>query len=476
MNGLIDATEHHTIQRFDLYDIFGNAVKVTDGNGNTTLLYYGDNDNPFAFPDGDGTYPPCDPSKALDHSLITAAQKIVGTEDPDPGTPSDDIVSTTTYDILFQTPAQETDPNGNTVQRTYGPFGRPEQVTDPLGNNSTYEYYDTNDPSTTNLSYAKIRVPSSSGDLVNIVYSDGFNRSVMSQRKCEDPGHAGQDIYTKVYYDATGKLRDVFRPFYDSDSYDYGHDVGAVIAKVSRLFYTLEPAESARPDTICPDYVQQPELRKEIYYRSQDLAYSVTRIKDLGGKWTETWLDKLGNKVRVKSNSEDGETYQNEAVFTYSTVGDLLTVTDAEGKGFASKYDRLSRRTAYASPDMYVPGGEATWDISWEYDGVGNVKAYVDPNLVAADLQLKYEYDELNRMTRNYVADGSIDIHYDYDEYEEMGIDWDAIVDIDGEPIPRTFVDNAKGRLTRVSSTGNDRIEIRLYSKRGQRVSHALRI
>jgi len=290
----------------------------------------------------------------------------------------------------------------------------------------------------------------------------------MTQRKCEDPEHAGEDIYTKVYYDATGKLRDVFRPYYASDSYDYGYDVGAALAKKTRLFYTLEPAESARLDTICPDYAQQPGLRKEMYYRNQDLACGVTRIRDLGGRWTETWVDKLGNKVKVRSDSDDGETYQNEAVFTYNTVGDLLTVTDAEGKTFASEYDRMSRRTSYGSPDMYAPGSPAQWDISWEYDGASNIDTYVDPNLMAAGLQLKYEYDELNRVKRNYVTDGSVDIHYDYDHYEGMGIDWDAIVDIDGQPIPRAMADNAKGRLTCTSSTGDDRIEIRFYSKRGE--------
>jgi RHS repeat-associated protein len=119
-------------------------------------------------------------------------------------------------------------------------------------------------------------------------------------------------------------------------------------------------------------------------------------------------------------------------------------------------------------------GAPSVDDVVWEYDLSSNVVMHEDPKLRAANLRLSYDYDELNRQTRVYtiydsgIPDGTIDIRYDFDDYNGMNIDWSTMVDVDGNPINQNNIDNAKGRLTRVRSTGNDQIKIFFYSKRGE--------
>ncbi|MDX1410114.1 MAG: hypothetical protein R3330_18315, partial [Saprospiraceae bacterium] len=125
--------------------------------------------------------------------------------------------------------------------------------------------------------------------------------------------------------------------------------------------------------------------------------------------------------------------------YAYDVLGNLTTVTDAQGNRSTMQYDTLSRKISMHDPDM----GE--W--SYEYDANGNLIQQID----AKSQQIHYHYDALNRrLQKDYgsrKALGAGDVVYTYDgsTHHRKG----RLHQVDDVSGTTTFFYDSRGRVTR---------------------------
>lgn len=162
---------------------------------------------------------------------------------------------------------------------------------------------------------------------------------------------------------------------------------------------------------------------------------------------------------------------QNSAAYTYSTNGNQLTATDANGNRASMTYDGFDRQVAWNFPSLTTPGTVSATDYeAYTYDAGGNRLSLRKRD----GRTITYAYDALNRMTVKTVPDGSglpasatRDVYYGYDL---RGLQTFARFDsVSGEGVSNVY--DALGRPTASTTTmgGTSRTLDYQYSLAGGR-------
>lgn len=134
--------------------------------------------------------------------------------------------------------------------------------------------------------------------------------------------------------------------------------------------------------------------------------------------WTITTTDPLSNVKDVAKDAYGNISTVFEHIgslvasttYSWDSLGNLATTTDALGnvRGFA--FDGLSRRTQ--AQDLHAPSDTAYGIWRFTYDLGNNVTQQIDPN----NHTVNFAYDALNRVTSEDYTDGAgIEITYTYD-------------------------------------------------------------
>ena len=343
------------------YDILGNVVTTTDGNGHSSTYGYAD-----AYSDGVGRNTLAYATAVTDAIGLRETRQYdywtgAMTRLTDPNSVSTDIVSQN--DALDRTTSVlrgETSGSSTYAQTVYS-YPNPEVVI-------TQQDRDT------------------PGDhvLKSYAITDGFGRPVES-----DTFESGsQLIATCRSYDALGAVKTVSNPFRASGS---PACPGSGVAGTSFVNDSL--------GRVVKTTYADASIATTSY-----LGNTVTVTDPAGRKKTEAY-DSLG---RMKSVAEDpGGTLNYLTLYQYDLLGDRTLVCQGgstvaigangcqNGQGRSFGYDTLGRQVSAANPESGT--------MTYGYDAVGNRTSRVEG---ARNITTTYRYDVINRLTEVDYNDG----------------------------------------------------------------------
>jgi RHS repeat-associated protein len=272
------------------------------------------------------------------------------------------------------------DPNDNTTDYDYDPFGRVKSVTNMGFNNeivgyTEYDYTDY-DALTTFPRYITTKVLESGNTTTGSYvakeeYLDGLGRTI----KVATDGIDDQEepnilkIFTTTHYDNMGRKSAVYGPFFNGEAENSRYYEKTYYDKMGRVDY-IESPSSVPNDPAIIDY-------------TYDNPFT-TKITDPDNKQKTEKRDHLGRIIEV---IEHADANNNQSTFYwYNAAGDMLEVENALGSSTIINYDARGLKLDMDDPDM----GE--WHYT--YDENGNLSTQTD----AKQNQITFYYDELNRI------------------------------------------------------------------------------
>ena len=233
------------------------------------------------------------------------------------------------YDARFGKLLSQTDPNGRTSGNHYDTFGRLDYSWSPA---------DSATIPTKKVAYGSFATPANRVVTTYQLKEHGQNSYVMSEKKFDGLGRVigtrttgpgGNIVVSKVEYDDLGRVSNQYLPFFSGSSaigytsFDYD-ELGRVVA-------------THRPDGT-----------------STSVVYGLYGIvsTDANGHKRDEIRDANGRVTIVLENNEDGTAVYATTSYTYDPLGNLRTVTDANGNVTTIDYDSLSRKTSMIDPVM----------------------------------------------------------------------------------------------------------------------------
>jgi RHS repeat-associated protein len=118
---------------------------------------------------------------------------------------------------------------------------------------------------------------------------------------------------------------------------------------------------------------------------------SIVTVTDPLGNKSEQESDARGNIVEVRRFGRDGNMLAH-ASYEYNAIGEMLKAVDSNGNVLGIEYDLMGRRTALWSPDI----GRK----EYAFDRWGNLIRETDSVLRAQGAEIRYEYDDMNRLVK----------------------------------------------------------------------------
>jgi len=383
-------------------DKFGNSRKAWDAKGNVSEIQY-DQQFAFAYPTKIVTPIPAtsvNPTTSLYHGSQTAFETNIN------------------YDFNTGVVLSTTDSNGQTTWFEFNDsLNRPTKMIRPQGGGQTLiEYGDV--PG--NL-FVKAKTQIAENNYIERTeFLDGLGRSSRSRSK-----YLAGDILTETQYDQMGRVWKVATPYRDGGSVSWTITSYDDIGRVKEI--------------ITPD-----GAKFKTYY---DIATTGTNIgtvitaEEQTGRKRRSISDAFGRIIRVdEPHASTGNlgSFDNPvqaSYYSYTITGSLQTVTQG-GQTRTYYYDAVGRLISINNPESGT--------ISYSYDANNNLSTKTD----ARNITTMYYYDSLDRLIshtyrncqeQSCTSEGTPDVNYFYD----------------GTGVTQT-VTNAKGRLTKVSSSASE--------------------
>jgi len=248
-------------------------------------------------------------------------------------------------------------------------------------------------------------------------FADGLGRIVQTKKQLDTregcPGWNGQDGYRfavsgNVVYDELGRVTESYLSQEEKDC------LGSFMQKLetyTHLTHTDEEKTSFfydSQDRILQSHVHGLNATTSYYYGYGD-GYALEKVTLPEGNVSRVFKDYKGRVVVSEQVDEvQGQTLQTR--YKYDVLGQLLTVTDAEGLSTNYQYDSFGQKTETSHPD----NGTSVFT----YDLTGKLVASRNQNLINNGQEVTYEYSfnqlqkiqyPSHKVTYKYGAAGSPD-------------------------------------------------------------------
>ena len=390
------------------YDANGNVISEVDFNGNTTTYVYDLTRNlqtSRTLASGEVIATTWHPAFRLPVRIIEPNRTTNFTYDAHGNLLSQSIVTPTitsssayTYNASGQ-PLTATDPNGNVTRFAYDAQGNLTSVTNALGQVTQMTSYDANG--------RPLTIQDPNGVVTTLTYN--FRGQATSRTTAQ--------WATSYSYDAVGQLIKLTNPdgSFLSFAYDAAHRLTDITdAPGAHLHYTLDAAgnrikeetfdaanASVRVHNRAYDGLNR--LSQDIGAQNQTTNYyydyndNLSRITDPNYNSTYRYFDTM-NRLGQTYDAGGGST-----TFTYDPKGRLASVRDARYLTTSYVNNGLDLPQTITSPDSGV--------TTKTFDPAGNVLTSTD----ARGATTSYQYDALNRVVRQTLANGNI-IAFQYDQ------------------------------------------------------------
>lgn len=341
------------------YDSFGNIIQITDANGHSRSLGY---DAILHM------YPVQESVHLADYDLNFLAH----------------------YDLSFGTVTHSTDFAGAETAYEYDPLARLTAIRRPAGAEETYEYHLASP-----VSHIVKRVLESigGGTFDSYSYFDGFGRPLGSKLEAEDGLWRYLDV---VEYNSRKLAHRKWLPYHVAAvGFESPDDLQPFLA--SHFDVRDRVLRTINPDSTFSRTVFEPLVRH------------VWDENDNAGAATPASYRNDSRDLLIEVTERNGpETYLTN--YAWSTLGNLITITDAQNNVRTFSYDSLRRKVGLCDPNR--------GPMSYDYDDVGNLIRTQD----AKAQIILFGYDFANRLlTENYLdktgdpATDPLDVVYTYD-------------------------------------------------------------
>lgn len=325
------------------YDIHGNKVKQTDGNGHITRFTYDNRGNVLTITD------------ALNR------------------------VTTYTYTADFNRVASYTDPKGNTITLSYDTRGNLISITYPGAAAASASYSPEGDilSNTDALGHTVNYTYDAQGHLSGMTGPEGYHASAVYNGSGELISFSDADNNAaSAEYDLLHRLKKITDPLNNIFQISYDAEGNLVSRK----------APNNDTDILKYDASNRPVLFTDALNHSIAMSYdavdNVSAVKDGLNNTTSFTYDE---KNRLK-------TYRNAAgdlwTMNYDGAGNVIGVTDANGNQLTFTYDNINRLTAVSDNTGSL--------AAMTYDANSNLKSFTN----GAGNTMTAEYDNRNRMTK----------------------------------------------------------------------------
>jgi YD repeat-containing protein len=372
-----------------VYDITGQPVTVTDGNGNQTQVSYADN-----YTTDDGT----PPSGSNTNTYIKTITR----------PPTDGVSHVTSYQWDFDKGEVRTsiDENLNTTTYQYNdPWYRLTLAQYPDGGSISYNYTDAGPEPT----ITKTLLESSSGQSVTTeTWMDGMAHPIEVATQTDPVG----PTYVMTTYDGIGRIASRTNPYRSSDtqySTKFQYDA------LNRMTVQQNPDGTGRQ--WCYNDVASSGQGN----CTSNLSASAPQdewedVSDENGNHWQHTSDALGRMTSVLEPNGSSAAPSMETDYSYDGLNDLLSVVqNGNGSSTVSRlfaYNSLSQLIAANNPEassaVYPPAqtctgaGTGQWTTCYSYDQNGNLISKTDNR----GISINYNYDALNRLlSKTYSGD-----------------------------------------------------------------------
>lgn len=420
-------SEANVTATVNTYDTYANPLQVTDGAGNITKYYFGNNSSPFTQTILNGVY----------GMYLTGIQKVKGSSNCNncgtrPGS-GDDLFTEAEYDSRGRL-TKMYDENNKSTQYTYDVFSRlvnsynqngtlvsqNQYYFSKLGNGGNYSATDPNRVQT--LTYAP------GGTITSVNYMDGLGRATQTQQR-----GGGKTIISETRYNDEGLPLATSRPVERSNQNSFFNNlfegVGSFTAG-SALNYAsaIEDYYQALPGTE-EDYAYTHNV-----YEASPLARS--HKSTLPGP-----LHKMnsGREVLTTYGVNTTETFYTSAqgstpakTWGVDKLNKVIT-EDPDGKKTIS-YTNSWGQTIASGTDMngdgkLVRGSSGDLVTEFAYDLRGNMVRSEDPRGLATT----YTYDQRGLLVEKKLPDQTHPHKYRYDKKGRLRFHRDPVRDSSGD-------------------------------------------
>ncbi|WP_242393019.1 RHS repeat-associated core domain-containing protein [Anaeromyxobacter oryzisoli] len=271
-----------------------------------------------------------------------------------------------------------------------------------------------------------------------VVLVDGLKRVIQTWKTAEVEGKGiGWSVSGQEVYDALGRVVKRGQTFFEPGASPYF--VGGAPLNPSSFAYDVlgRTVLTREPNGDAPGGLADTSV---VYDFGAPAGSAIQRLRS-------TVTDPLGNaKVLFRDPRDEVVAVQENTgkstpttSYQYDPLGQLLTVTDAQGHQTGIAYDWLGRRTSLSNPDAGL--------VNFVYDAAGNLIQKQDSNLAAKHAVIGYEYVYDQLRTVRYPFSSAVT--YEYGSASDT-------------------VENQVGRVKRIVDDAGE--ETRGYGKLGETV------
>ena len=296
-----------------------------------------------------------------------------------------------TYDYSSGKVLTTTDPNSEVLTTTYDAFDRPLTISQPVigGSGSETAKSFTYDDSSVPLIVHETDNFDGSTARETYVYSDGLGRVI--QQRVEAEGTDTYDV-TDTTYNVLGQVHTTTLPYESTSGSDYDTPTSNTDLYQTFVYDALGRVTSS----VNVEGTSSKSYENWMVTETDALSHAKDYIYDAFGR--------LITVVEHKSGTNYATNYY------WDVLGNLISMTDADGAIRSFSYDGLSRRLT--AQDLHVSGDGTFGTWTYTYDAAGNLATSVSPNSITTT----YSYDAGNRVTGEDASSGTgTEITYSYD-------------------------------------------------------------
>jgi len=389
------------------YDETGQAVSMTDPNGNITKYSYADsflNTNSNGYSTTAGT----PPNGKVTNAYLTTLTR--------PSTGGVAHVSKYSYgynDGELTQSSDENTPANHTTYKYNDPLGRITETDYPDGGETSLSYSDPGpSPSvTTNKLMTSTQTLSTTSTL------DGLGHVTQTTINY-DPSCSSGDI-TATAYDGLGRAYTVSNPYCTTSDPDYGLTT-YVYDALGRITTLTHPGDNT---SITTQYAGRATSVTDEGQGAGNGGHHVQRVSQIDG------LGRLASVCEVTNATMDGVLSGSPSAcgqdigatgyltsYSYDPLGNMTGVTQGALNPRTFSYDSLSRLTNATNPESGT--------FTYSYDADGNLSQRTSSKLTSTGVKtvITYGYDALNRLVNKEYNDGTPGVGYYYDQPSPWGL------------------------------------------------------